>query len=186
LVLTFVLTFLGPILRRVLEIYGTAQFVVKKAQDGHGYETKSPQYFCASPEDVTSHFMPILFARNRVVEIIQHSGGWLEGNILERNNTLMLPSAAQIDILQKCYRQWRKFHEDTYASTYASNKQNPKEFKERMLALRKTPLSTDEGARQPLAWSPEGSRDSDSTNSEGPICDVCHLPDHESLCPWTK
>lgn len=158
---------------------------MKEAQDGHGYESKDTQYFRASPGDVTSHFISIQFARDQVVEIVRRSGEWLENDILE-NDTLVLPSAAQIDILQRCYRQWIKFHEDIYASTYASGRQNPKELKRRMIALRKTPLPTDESAQQPLAWSPEGSTDDDSTNGEGPVCDVCHLPDHGSRCPWTR
>jgi len=79
-----------------------------------------------------------------------------------------------------------KVHEDTYANTYASNKRNPEEFKKRVLALRKTPLSTDESARQPLALTPDGSIDGGSTNGEEPIYNVCHLSDHESLCHWTK
>jgi hypothetical protein len=159
---------------------------VEKAQNGHGYETKNPQYFRASSEDVTSHFMPILFARNQVVEIIRYSGCWLESNTLERNNALVLPSPAQIDILQRCYQQWRKFHEDTYANTYASGKRNPEEFKRNVKVLRKTPLPTDEGARRLVALSLDGSIDSGSTNGEGPICNVCYLPDYRSLCPWTK
>ena len=45
------------------------------------YRTKDIRDFDASSEAVTSHFKPILFARNQVVEIIRHGGGWVSSDI---------------------------------------------------------------------------------------------------------
>ena len=179
---------------------------MKKRQNGGGYVSKNLVYFDATPEAVTSHFKPILFARDQVLKIIQHCGIFVKGDIPERDQVLVYPSKARIRILKECYRQWRKFHEDTYASTYAKKKQDPEEFKRRMLLLRKTPATTDEDVRHPLAESTDGSADSNadggaggsadgsadggSTNGERQpeeTCDVCHLPDHgRSLCPWAE
>ena len=74
-----------------------------------------------------------------------------------------------------------------------------------MLVLRKTPATTDEDARHPLAESSESSADGSGDGSvdgsaDGSVdggsangemrpegtCDVCHLPNHGSLCPWAE
>ena len=177
---------------------------MKKRGDGR-YGTKNSAYFKATPEAVTSHFEPILFARDQVVTIIQHYVAWQRGDISEKDQVIVCPSQARIRILKECYRQWRKFHEDTYASTYAGKHNEHGGFKRRMLVLRKTPATTDEDARHPLAESSESSADGSGDGSvdgsaDGSVdggsangemrpegtCDVCHLPNHGSLCPWAE
>jgi hypothetical protein len=165
---------------------------VKKRGNGC-YESKNSVYFKAAPEAVTSHFEPILFAHDQVVKIIQHYVAWLGADNPEKEQAIVCPSQARIHTLKECYRQWRRFREDTYASTYAGKQKDPEEFKRRMLLLRKTPATTDEDARHPLAEPSDGSADgsADGNSADGEkwpeeTCDVCHLLDHGSPCPWAE